>query len=66
VSRVQFVDEHRGAFGVKRLCRVLAVSRGGFYRWVAGADTRARRVQADAELAERISAIHRESDSTYG
>jgi transposase InsO family protein len=66
VSRFQFVDDHRGAFGVKRLCRVLAVSRSGFYRWVAGAGARARRARADAELAERISVIHRESDGTYG
>jgi hypothetical protein len=35
-SRFQFVEDHRGAFGVKRLCRILAVSRSGFYRWLAG------------------------------
>jgi transposase InsO family protein len=66
VSRFQFVDDHRGAFGVKRLCGVLAVSRSGFYRWVDGADARARRAHSDAELAQRITAIHRESDGTYG
>lgn len=65
-SRFQFVDDHRGAFGVKRLCRMLHVSRSGFYRWLAGADARAARAQADAELAERIAEIHRESDGTYG
>lgn len=62
-SRSQFVDDHRGAFGVKRLCQVLAISRSGFYRWLAGVDARAR---ADAELAERITRIHTESDGTYG
>jgi transposase InsO family protein len=65
-SRFQFVDDHRGAFGVKRLCWMLQVSRSGFYRWLAGADARAARVEADAELAERIAQIHRESDGTYG
>lgn len=65
-SRFQFVEDHRGAFGVKRLCRILAVSRSGLYRHLAGADARARRVRADAELAERIGEIHRESDGTYG
>ncbi|MFJ8027616.1 hypothetical protein [Streptomyces sp. NPDC096311] len=40
-SRFQFVEDHRGAFGVKRLCRILAVSRSGFYRWLAGASARA-------------------------
>jgi transposase InsO family protein len=31
--RFQFVDRHRAAFPVERLCRVLAVSRSGFYAW---------------------------------
>jgi transposase InsO family protein len=65
-SRFQFVDDHRGAFGVKRLCRMLHLSRSGFYRWLAGADARAGRVRADAELAERIGEIHAESEGTYG
>ncbi|MFI5775387.1 IS3 family transposase [Streptomyces sp. NPDC051658] len=65
-SRFQFVDDHRGAFGVKRLCRILTVSRSGFYRWLAGADARASRAQADVELAEHINRIHQESDGTYG
>lgn len=64
-SRFQFVDDHRGVFDVKWLCRILQVSRSGFYRWLAGADARAARAQADAELAECIGEIHRESDGTY-
>jgi transposase InsO family protein len=66
VSRFQFVADHAHAFGVKRLCRVLAVSRSGFYRWRAAAQARAARVAADAELARRIRAIHMEFDGTYG
>ncbi|MFF2515809.1 IS3 family transposase [Streptomyces sp. NPDC058086] len=65
-SRFQFVEDHRGAFGVKRLCRILAVSRSGFYRWRAGASARAGGTRADAELAEDIDRIHQESDGTYG
>ncbi|MFI7360520.1 IS3 family transposase [Streptomyces avidinii] len=65
-SRFQFVDDHRGVFGVKRLCRILRVSRSGFYRHLAGADGRAGRARADAELAECITRIHQESDGTYG
>lgn len=41
-------------------------SRSGFYRHLAGAQARADRARADAELAERITEIHRESDGTYG
>jgi transposase InsO family protein len=66
VSRFQFVADHASAFGVKRLCRVLAVSRSGFYRWRAAAQVRAARAQADTELAMRIRTIHAEFDGTYG
>ncbi|WP_086021497.1 IS3 family transposase [Streptomyces zinciresistens] len=66
VSRFQFVDDHRGAFGVKRLCRVLEVSRSGFYRWLKGAPARMERARSDARLARRIREIHKESDGTYG
>jgi transposase InsO family protein len=66
VSRFQFVEDHRGAFGVKRLCRMLEVSRSGFYRHLAGSDARAGRARADQELATRITSIHTESDGTYG
>lgn len=65
-SRFQFVDDHRGAFGVKRLCRMLQVSRSGFYRWLAAGDVRAARARADAELVDRIAEIHQDSDGTYG
>lgn len=65
-SRFQFVDDHRGAFGVKRQCRILAVSRSGFYRWLAGADARADRAQADVELAEHIAVLARaQQDATW-
>lgn len=66
MSRFQFVDDHRGAFGVKRLCRVLEVSRSGFYRWLKGAPARIERARSDARLARRIREIHKESDGTYG
>lgn len=65
-SRFQFVADNRATFGVKRLCRVLAVSRSGFYRWLAAAAARAARQAADAELAGRIRTIHAEWDGTYG
>ncbi|GAA2467237.1 IS3 family transposase [Streptomyces mauvecolor] len=65
-SRFQFVADNRDAFGVKRLCRMLQVSRSGFYRHLAGEDARAGRARADAELAGRITEIHQESDGTYG
>jgi transposase InsO family protein len=66
VSRFQFVEDHRGTYGVKRLCRVLEVSRSGFYRWLKAAPARMERARSDARLARRIREIHKESDGTYG
>ncbi|MFD6064466.1 IS3 family transposase [Rhodococcus wratislaviensis] len=66
VSRFRFVDDHCDTVPVKWLCQILEVSRSGFYRWRSSAPARAERVRADQELAERIRAIHSDSDGTYG
>jgi transposase InsO family protein len=66
VSRFQFVADHHGAYGVKRLCMLMAVSRSGFYRWRQAIPARAEREHADQMLTERITQIHQESDNTYG
>ncbi|GAX57926.1 hypothetical protein SO3561_09497 [Streptomyces olivochromogenes] len=31
-----FISAHAETFGIKRICRVLEVSRSGYYRWIAG------------------------------
>jgi transposase-like protein len=54
VSRFSFVESHREAFGVKRLCQILGISRSGFYRWRRAASARATRKAADICLAERV------------
>lgn len=66
MSRFQFVADHRSAFGAKRLCAVLGLSRSGFYRWLAAAPAREAKAASDARLATRIRAVHTESDGTYG
>jgi transposase InsO family protein len=66
VIRFQFVADHHDAYGVKRLCSLLAVSRSGFYRWREAGPARAERDRVDRVLTERIAEIHQESDSTYG
>ncbi|CAM4022797.1 Transposase [Nocardiopsis rhodophaea] len=65
VSRFCFVQDHRNAFGVKRLCQVLGLSRSGFYGWRAGEAARAQRAASDAELTARITAVH-EADPANG
>ena len=66
MNRFQFVADHQRRFGVKRLCTVLGIARSSFYYWRRTAAARAARQAADAELAARIRAVHRESDGTYG
>jgi transposase InsO family protein len=66
VNRFQFVADHHERYGVKRLCRILGVARSSFYHWKATAAARAARTAADAELADRIRAVHAAHDGTYG
>jgi len=49
---------------VKTMCRVLEVSRSGYYAWLKRAPS--ERTKANAALLETIRAIHVESDGTYG
>jgi transposase InsO family protein len=65
VSRFQFVADHSDTFEVKRLCELIEIERSSFYAWKAAAPARAARAATDAELAERIRAVHAE-DKTCG
>jgi transposase InsO family protein len=65
VSRFQFVADNSATFEVKRLCELVEIERSSYYAWKAGAPARAARAAADAELAERIRAVHDE-DNTCG
>jgi hypothetical protein len=49
---------------VKRLCRLVEVSRSGFYAWHRRPPS--QRAVADGELLEQIRDIHHESRRTYG
>lgn len=66
MNRFQFVADHQRRYGVKRLCTILGIARSSFYYWRATAADRAARQAADARLAARIRAVHRDSDGTYG
>lgn len=66
MNRFQFVADHQRRYGVKRLCTILGIARSSFYYWRRTAADRAARQAADARLADRIRAVHRESDGTYG
>jgi len=58
------VRAHQATYPVTLMCRVLDVSRSGYYAWLGrGPSPRAR---ANAALLVTIKAVHEESDGTYG
>lgn len=64
MSRFRFVSDHHDAYGVKRLCTALRVSRSGYYAFL-GRPPSARAVR-NTELTKLIGEIHRRSRTTYG
>lgn len=61
-----FISGHAEMFGVKRICRVLQVSRSGYYRWLSGAQARAERQAEEDALVAEIREIHAEHLGNYG
>lgn len=58
------MHRHASEFRIAAMCRVLSVTRQGYYAWCRRpASARARR---DVSLRVVIRALHRESDRTYG
>jgi putative transposase len=62
--RFAFIAVEKACFPVRLLCRVLQVSRAGFYAWHHRAP--ALHTQADERLGLEIAAIHAESRRRYG
>ena len=62
--RFVFVDEEKAYYPTSLLCRVLQVSRSGYYAWRQRGTS--RRAQADAELSGEIATAHERSRRTYG
>ncbi len=56
--------DHQARFPVAALCRVLQVSKSGYYAWAKRPQS--ARAQRDALLVPQIIASHERSDSTYG
>ena len=58
------VEAEKANHGVGTMCRVLKVSKSGYYGW-RGRPPSARE-KADVVLTERIGRVHRDSRETYG
>jgi putative transposase len=64
VSCYRLIEAQRASFSVPLMCRVLCVSRSGFYDWRGRPPS--KRQRTDASLTERIRQIHERSRGTYG
>ena len=64
--RWDFISDNCSDFGVQRLCRVLGVSRSGFYRYRATAPARSERQAAEGRAVAEIRSIHAEHHGAYG
>lgn len=62
--RFAFIEAEKACFPVAMMCRVLEVSRAGFYAWRRRPE--AARVAEDRRLAVEVAAIYAESRQRYG
>lgn len=60
----RFIGEHRQEFPVAVMCRVLGVSRSGYYAWQKRPTS--QRDRSNSHLVEEIRAVHAKSRQTYG
>jgi len=58
------VSAHQADYEITMMCRVLEVSRSGYYEWLKREPS--RRTVANAALLAAIQQIHADSDGTYG
>jgi putative transposase len=64
VSVFRLIEAERATHSVPMLCRLLGVSRSGYYTWRNRPPS--ERSRFDAVLSEKIEMIHRNSRATYG
>ena len=64
MSSFRLIDAEKARFPVSMLCKVLKVSKSGYYAWRNRPPS--KRSREDAALTERILEVHRGSRDTYG
>lgn len=62
--RYRFTEQERLNYPVGRLCRVMRVSRSGFYAWRRR--PKSKRAQEDEGLTRQLQAIYQQNRSIYG
>ncbi len=61
---MRFIDAEQASDPITMLCRLVDVSRAGYYAWAQRGSS--ERAQADATRTEAIRSIHAQSRQTYG
>jgi hypothetical protein len=64
VSCFRFINAEKASYPVSVLCKVLKVSRSGYYDWKKRPSS--RRSREDIALSTKIREIHERSRKTYG
>ncbi len=64
MSSYRLIEAEKTSFPVQLMCRMLGVSRSGYYDWRERAPS--KRSCEDAALTERVREIHERSRRTYG
>jgi putative transposase len=64
VSIFRLIDAEKANYPVAMLCRMLGVSKSGYYAWHGRPPSKRRR--QDALLIEKIRKVHSRSRETYG
>ena len=62
----RFVDAQNAMYPVTILCRVLEVSRGGYYAWLKRQAQPSARRQRDLVLQAALRKVHADGRSVYG
>lgn len=64
MSAFRLIDAERASYPVAVLCRMLGVSKSGYYAWRSRPSS--KRSCQDTSLTEKIREIHSRSRETYG
>jgi transposase InsO family protein len=59
-----FIDQHRSLYGVQKMCRVLEVSRSGYYGWKR--QPQSKRQKENEKILMEIRESHKNSRRAYG
>jgi putative transposase len=64
VNAFKLIEVEKAGHSIPLLCKLLGVSRSGYYAWRNRLPS--KRARFEAMLSEKIATIHRNSRATYG